>query len=640
MKAIGRFRPLLIALLLALATLLLFARAAGNEFVLYDDNIYVTENPPVQQGLTWSGVAWAFTTMHAGNWHPLTWLSHMLDVQLFGLAPGPHHLVNVLLHAANAVLLYLILLRMTGAPWRSAFVAALFAVHPLHVESVAWVAERKDVLSGLFGLLTIGAYARYAERPGAARYAWTVLMLAIGLLCKPMLVTVPLLLLLLDYWPLGRMAGAPPPFPGADPDRPQAPLTRLVVEKIPMLALCTASSAVTVVAQGRSDAITDLSLGLGARVANAAAGYVRYLGKTFFPGSLSVFYPLPPSGVPSWQVAVACLLLVFITAMVLLRLRRSPWLAVGWFWFAGMLVPVIGLVQVGAQSIADRYTYLPLIGVFVMVAWEAPELLRRRRIRPNVLGAAAVAAIVALAALSWRQTGFWKTHETLFRHALDVTTNNWLAHESLGEFLGRKGDVDEALVHIREALRLSPEDARAWYNLGVLQRKTGRYSDAVGSLREALRLRPRYANAWSNLGAVYESLGLVPEASGALREAVRIAPGDPAAWYNLGSFYGQTGFPVEAAKAFEEAVRIQPDFAAAWNNLGLAYRSSARIPEAADAFRQATRARPGDPVAWYNLGLLYAGTGRRREALEAARALQAVDSRLAVDLLRRIGPGP
>ncbi len=675
MMTTARFNAdLKIGLLLIVLTLLVFARAGGLEFLSYDDNLYVTDNQTVQGGLSWNNVAWAFTTMHAANWHPLTWLSLMLDVQLFGLRPNALHLVNVLFHAMNTVLLFLILARMTGARWRSAFVAALFALHPLHVESVAWVAERKDVLSVFFGLLTIWAYVLYAARPGVSRYSWVVFSLVLSLLSKPMLVTMPFLLLLLDYWPLGRVAGRFQLIAGPVSTRPQTSLIRLLAEKIPLLALCTASSVVTVLAQERGNALFDEnSLSLGLRLANAAVGYVRYLAKTFWPGSLSVFYPHPGPSLPPWQAIGAFLLLLLITALVLLRLRRSPWLAVGWFWFVGTLVPVIGLVQVGAQSIADRYTYFPLIGIFIMIAWEAPEQLKGLRVRPRALGAAAMLVIVVLAGLTWRQLGFWESDEKLFRHAMSVTKNNCVALGSLAEALLRKGEPEEAYGYFQKTLRLCPNDEQSWYNLGVLQRDRGELSEAENSLREALRLKPSYTMAWTNLGAVYLASGRTPEAIDAVLEAARLAPSDAAIRFTLGTLYGKAGRLAEAIEVYREAVRLKPDYAAAWNNLGIAYKNSGRIPEAVAAFRQAAQIRSDDPVAWYNLGILYAKTGdfagaaeafreaarlgpdhaaswhqlglaylslgRRQEALEVLRTLQPLDAGRAEDLRRRIGPG-
>ncbi|NTW60399.1 MAG: hypothetical protein HGA43_14690, partial [Nitrospirae bacterium] len=434
-----------IALLLAVTTLLVYARVGGYELIFYDDNLYVTENQMVLGGLSWRSVAAAFATTEGSSyWHPLTWISLMLDIQLFGLHPGALHLVNVLFHAANAALLFLLLAWMTGATWRSAFVAALFAFHPLHVESVAWVTERKDVLSTFFGLLTIGAYARYADRPGVGRYVWVVLFLVLGLLSKPMLVTMPFVLLLLDFWPLGRMGGRLELVSGPGPVRPSVPLTRLVAEKLPLFAACAATAVVTAVAQKHGDVMAESSLGFGLRVANAAVSYVRYLGKTFWPGSLSIFYPHPGSALPAWQAVGAFLLLFLITALVLRRFRPSPWLSLGWFWFLGTLVPVIGLVQVGAQSIADRYTYVPLIGIFIMITWEVSERLSSLRVPPRVLWASSLLVIVVLAGLTWRQLGFWRDHETLFRHAISVTKGNCVAHNSLADYFLRKGDRDAA----------------------------------------------------------------------------------------------------------------------------------------------------------------------------------------------------
>ncbi|MEW6599881.1 MAG: tetratricopeptide repeat protein [Nitrospirota bacterium] len=612
-----KYLPVAVSLFLALATVIVYAQVGGHEFLFYDDNMYVTENPRVQEGLSWNSVVWAFTAMHAANWHPLTWLSHILDVQIFGLNPGPHHIVNVLFHASSTVLLFLALLRMTGVIWRSAFVAALFALHPLHVESVAWVAERKDLLSAFFGLLTVLAYIHYSGRPNILRYTLTALMLALGLLSKPMLVTLPFLFLLLDYWPLGRISGRLQSANSGGPVCPQTTLSRLILEKVPLLALCAVTSMLTVIAQKGGGAVADLSLGMGARIANALAGYVQYLWKTFWPVSLSVFYPHPGDTLPVWQAAGAGLFLIALTVFVLLRLRQSPWLAVGWFWYLGMLVPVIGLVQVGAQSIADRYTYLPLIGIFIMLAWELPERLRDRRFGKQALGAVSAAVIIILAVLTWIQTGYWKTHETLFRHAISVTSDNCLAQNSLADYLIRKDDLDGAYPHLRETLRLCPKNESGWYNLGVWQRKNGELQEAVSSFNEALRLKPDYANAWSNLGAVYMTMGRIPEATDALLEATRLTPDDPAAWFNFGSLYAKTGQIQSAVGAYLRAVRLKPDFGAAWTGLGIAYQSSGMTEEAVTAFERAAQSQSGDYAAWYNLGVIYGKTGQLERAVEA-----------------------
>jgi Flp pilus assembly protein TadD len=660
-----------IALFLFVLTLLVYVRATGFPFISYDDNLYITENHTVQQGLTWSGFAWAFTTLHAANWHPLTWLSLMLDVQLFGLRPGALHMVNVLFHAVSAVLLFVILTRTSGARWRSAFVAALFALHPVHVESVAWVAERKDVLSVFFGLLTILAYVRYAERPALSRYLWAILFFILSLLSKPMLVTMPFLLLLLDYWPLCRISGSFMTGYGDAHSGPAViPMRRALLEKVPLLALSALSSIVTVVAQKRGDAI-DLSLGLGVRLANAAVGYVRYLGKTFWPGSFAIFYPHPGSSLPAWQAVGAFSLILLITALVVLRLKRSPWLAVGWFWFVGTLIPVIGLVQVGAQSIADRYTYFPLIGIFIMVAWEVPDLLKGARLGSRTLGIASVLVIAVLAGFTWRQLGFWRSNETLFRHAISVTDNNCVALASLAEALLRKGDTGDAYGYLHKTLQLCPKDEQSWYNLGVLQKDRGELPEAEYSFREALRIKPKYTMALSNLCAVYLASGRIPEAIDALLEATRLAPDDALIQFNLGSVYGKAGRFAEATDAYRKAVQLKPDYAEAWNNLGIAYKNLGRISEATAAFLRAAQIQSDNPVAWYNLGILYtkagkfsdaaeafreaarlgpehaaswyqlglayASLGKRQEALEAAQSLQLIDARMAKDLVQRIG---
>ncbi len=660
-----------IALSLIILTLIIYAKAGGFQFLNYDDNLYVTDNQAVQQGLSWSNITWSFTTLKAANWHPLTWLSLMFDIQFFGPRPGALHLVNVLFHAVNAVLLFLILAQTTGAIWRSAFVAALFALHPLHVESVAWVSERKDVLSVFFGLLTILAYARYAKGPTLPRYLWVTAAFLLSLLSKPMLVTLPFLLLLLDYWPLCRLNGPLLAVP-EHVSPPSVPVRRLLLEKVPLLVLSAASSAVTVVAQKRGDALADdLSLGLGFRLANAAVGYVRYLGKTFWPGSLSVFYPHPGESLPLWQAAGAFLTLLLITVVVVLRLRRSPWLGVGWFWFAGTLIPVIGIVQVGAQAIADRYSYFPQIGLFLMITWSAPGLLKSMRVPARALWVPPVVVLVVFSGLTWRQLEFWKNDETLFRHAMSVTENNCVAMASLAEALLRKGDPEEAYGYFQKTLQICPKDEQSWYNLGVLQKDRGELSEAEFALRESLRLKPGYTKAWSNLGAVYLAQGRGPEAIEALLEAVRLAPDDAAVRFNLGSVYGKMSRDAEAADAYREAIRLKPDYAAAWNNLGIMYRGLGRIPEAAAALRQAAQLRSGDPLGWYNLGILYmksreygeaaaafreaarlgpdraaswyqlglacASSGKRQEAQEAARSLQLIDAGMAQDLLRRIG---
>lgn len=515
----------------------IYARTSGHGFVGLDDGQYVIENAYVRSGLGGPGIAWAFSTFHTGNWHPLTWISHMADVDLFGLWAGGHHLVNALFHAGNAVLLFLVLRKMTGCAVRSGIVAALFAAHPLHVESVAWVSERKDLLCALFFLLSVRAYAAYAERPGAARYAAVALFFVAALLSKPMAVTLPFVLLLLDWWPLGRLRGSRP-APGETGDRAISP-ARAVLEKVPLLLLSLGSAVVTLAAQRSVGAASSLdAVPFGARVANALVSYAAYLWKTFWPAALSVFYPHPATaggGLPGWQVAASASVLAAVTAASLWQAGRRPWLAVGWLWYLGMLVPVIGLLQVGAQSMADRYTYLPLVGVFVALTWGAHDLFARRASRPLVAGVVAVGVVVALSAASWRQAGYWERGESLFRRALAIQPGNWMAHKALAQDLIEQGRNGEALAHLRAALAVRPQDTQALNNLGIALYRQGRREQAAACFREALRVDPAMAQAHFNLGVLLEEQGRAAEAAGHYLQAGRggaLAPppaGGPAA---------------------------------------------------------------------------------------------------------------
>ncbi|HEV8583045.1 MAG TPA: glycosyltransferase family 39 protein [Thermoanaerobaculia bacterium] len=438
-------RPLLLAAALALLTAVAFLPVLENGFVNLDDGLYVTRNFWVRKGFTLGGLAWLWTANVANNWHPLTVLSHMLDCQLFGVTPAGHHLTSLLLHLANVLLLFEVLRRMTGAVWRSASASALFAVHPMHVESVAWVAERKDVLSALFWIAAMGAYQRYAVRPSLGRYLLVALAMALGLLAKPMVVTLPLVLLLLDVWPLGRLRFEPG-WGGR--------LARLAAEKLPLLALSAAASFVTLRFQTTS--LVDLEIvPWKLRLANAAVSYAAYLGKLLLPRNLAVFYPLPLA-IPAWKALAAAALLAALTALAVRRARQAPWLLVGWLWFLGTLVPVIGLVQVGRQAMADRYTYLPSIGIFLAACWGLPELARDRAGRRAALAAASILAILALTAVTRAQVRHWSDSVDLFEHALAVTQDNYVAHIGLAKALATRRDWSGAAVHFRAALTLRP----------------------------------------------------------------------------------------------------------------------------------------------------------------------------------------
>ena len=501
-------RNLLICLCLLAAIALVYSPVRHFGFINYDDEDYVTANAHVQNGLTLQGLVWAFTTNHASNWHPLTWLSHMLDWQLWKGNAGADHVVNVILHAANTLLLFGLLRRMTGSSWRSGFVAGLFALHPLHVESVAWVSERKDVLSTCFWMLTIGAYVRYVDQPNRWRYLATLGLYALGLMAKPMVVTLPFVLLLLDYWPLGRTQWAKP----ATGERIQAPPSQLLKEKLPFLVLTAMSCAVTYWAQQSGEAVMALtSLPLGRRIGNALLSYVGYMGRTFWPTGLAAYYPLPTT-LSVTSVIAAGAGLVGITATVIRQARRRPWFATGWFWYLGTLVPVIGLVQVGAQSMADRYTYIPLIGLFLMLAWSLPEHAMKHQIGKVVPCIVAAAALAVCAVMSGIQVRYWKDSETLFRHALSVTRDNWLAQFNLAQALEKAGKQEEAIEHYQEVLRIKPRDVTARYNLAGTLARLGRVPEAIVQWEEVLLIKPDYAEVHYNLGFASARAGNLGEA--------------------------------------------------------------------------------------------------------------------------------
>jgi tetratricopeptide (TPR) repeat protein len=535
------------ALLVAL-TAAVFARVGTHPFAGFDDNVYVWDNLTVRDGLTPRGLAWAFSTMHAANWHPLTWLSHMLDAQLFGLRPGLHHLTSLALHAANATLLFLALRAMTGALWPPAVVAALFAVHPLHVESVAWIAERKDVLSTLFWMLALLAWVRYARRPSAGRYLAAAALFALGLLAKPMLVTLPLALLLLDAWPLGRMG------PGVPRPRRAA---ALLLEKAPLLALSAASSAVTVVAQRSGNAVISTWLvPVSSRVANALASWLRYAQKMFWPSGLGLFYPLAWKNPPAWKIAGAALALGALTAAVLRLWSRRPWLAVGWLWYLGTLVPVIGLVQVGMQGMADRYTYVPLVGLFVAIAWTGADLAARPRLAPAV-AACAAAAVAACAVTAWFQVERWRDDQSLFGGTIAATGQNWLAELNLGVNLYHQKRYDEAIAHYEAARGLMPMYADVYYNLALAYTAQNRLDKALEAYQTAATIKPGDADTQNNLGTVLMQLGRFEEALARFQAAVRAQPDDDVAYTNIGILYGKIGRRSQSEAALAEAQRIK-----------------------------------------------------------------------------------
>jgi len=602
-------RKTFICLVLITVTLAVFWQVSNHEFVNFDDDDYISENPHVQSVLSRQAIIWAFTATRAANWHPLTWLSHMIDCQLYGLNPSGHHLTNVLFHLVNTLLLFLLLNRITGASWRSGFVAALFALHPLHVESVAWVAERKDVLSTLFWLLTMWAYIYYVEKPRLHRYLFTLLLFALGLMAKPMLVTLPCVLLLLDYWPLKRIelgqsaSGQPAVIqPSTIAKKPGAQAFRLLLEKTPLFVLVAVSSVVTFVVQKSGGAVGALEVyPIKIRVANALFSYVSYMVKMIWPQNLAVFYPHPGQSLPMWQAAAAGLLLLLISIAVIRAGRRQSYLPVGWLWYLGTLVPVIGLVQVGAQAMADRYTYVPLIGLFIMAAWGVPELLAKYRFQRTVLATLATILLVTLTLVSKRQVRHWQNSLTLFQHAVEVTADNYLAHDSLGNALAQQGMLDQAIVHYREALRIKSNLVNTHNNLGVALLQQGEINRAMAQYYQALRLKPDSAETHNNLGVALFTVGQLDQAIGHYLTAIKLDPNFGKAYNNLGNALARQGKLDEAFSQYYKALELKANYPEAHNNLGVALAQQEKLREAIAHFRRALQLRPDYAQARSNL---------------------------------------
>jgi len=594
-----RYSKLLISLFLILATVLVFWPVRNHEFLNYDDNEYITENPQVKSGLTLKGFAWAFTTTHAANWHPLTWLSHMLDYEFYGLAPGGHHLTSVLFHVVNAVLLFFVLQRMTKTLWVSGFVAALFAFHPLHVESVAWVAERKDVLSTFFWMLTLWAYVYYVEGPGVGRYSLVVSFFALGLLAKPMVGTLPFVLLLMDYWPLRRFRfglsedGAnSKSHSEMDFHNQTCSALRLFSEKIPLFVLSAASSIMTYLVQQKGGGLKSIeTFPLATRVVNALVSYAGYIRKMVWPEGIAFFYPYPET-FPLWEVLGSLLVLSCISILVIRYARKHPFLLVGWLWYLGTLVPVIGLVQVGNQAMADRYTYIPLVGLFIMVGMGFPRLLEKWRYRKVLLGVSMGLALFLLMVITRLQITHWQNNVTLFENALRMTSDNFLAHNNLGIVLAERGKIEEAIAHYREAIRIKPNYLGAHYNLGVNLVKQGRHEEAMDHYREALRIDPHDAETHNKVGILLAREGKHQEALGHFTEALRFKPDFAAARYNLGLALAEQGEYQKALPHFTEALRLNPDFPEAHFSLGMTYRIVGDWASAMEEYRILKRINP------------------------------------------------
>jgi len=648
----GRVVTGIVLVFLAVIVWIAFGRALNHGFVGYDDQSYVLRNPRVTNGLTLDGIQWAFTHVHVTNWHPLTTISHMLDCQLYGLQPWGHHLTNILLHAAAAILLFFALRELTasghavagigdaaqdqqsrlqrGSLWASVFVAALFAVHPLRVESVAWVSERKDVLSGVFFMLTLWAYARYARSDGPSlfRYLIVVVLFALGLMCKPTLVTLPFVLLLLDYWPLGRVRPSSSSGRGETASRwkRRNTLSWLVIEKVPLFVLSAASCVATLLAQKQA---LDMSIKapIEERLGNALISYDAYVGQMIWPARLTVLYPYPEGHLEVSHVILALLLLLMISVAFFLWRKKYPFLLIGWLWYLGMLIPMIGIIQVGSQVRADRYTYLPQIGLYLLVAWGGMELFHLWRRSREVLAAAAVLVVMALTTRSYLQTSCWRDTETLWKHAIASTSNNYIAHTNLAQTLTHSGRFAEAIAECQEALKIKPDFAAAHNNLGValLRNKQsgdgalghdGAVDEAIEQYRKALQINPDFTQAHKNLGIVFLRKGQMDEAIAQFQKTLELEPNDAQAEFSLGSAFLQRREVDEAIAHYQKAVEIRPDYAEARNYLGNAFVAEGKYSEAIANYAAAVRIRPNYSEAHHNMGCVLATIGKNDEALE------------------------
>jgi protein O-mannosyl-transferase len=605
-------RTLLFCLILTAVVLVAYNPVTGNGFLNYDDDQYITNNPHVRAGLTWATVKWAFTTYDQANWHPLTWLSHALDCELFGLNPAGHHSVNVWLHAINSVLVFLLLQTATGFRWRSLMVAALFALHPINVESVAWAAERKNVLSALFFLLALYAYIWYARKPELRRYAVVAFVFVLALLSKPQAITFPLLLLLWDYWPLRRMGAATAngatvsdenaphsSFSSSSSSSSRASMIWLILEKVPLLLLSAASAVVTMKAQKAGGAVRTFSEnGLLLRLETAVISYVSYLGKALWPSRLVALYPHPTKLYPAWQVAGAIVLLLLITALVV-HARDRRYLAVGWFWFLGSLVPMIGLVQVGAQAMADRYAYIPFIGLFLMWTWLTADWAKAHVVAIRWLAIPAVGWLMMLGGLTYRQVGYWHDTPSFWLRTLALTQNNYVAHDTLGDFLASQGRTEEAAAQFRASLAIRPDDLPANLNLGTYEHGHGNLPAAIERYQMValhagnVGLR---ATAFGNLGSAYRQMGELAKAKQCYEMSLQLAPDRPMAMIGLGLIAQKSGDLPEAVRQFSHAMAVQPTDVG-YLLLAQALHSEGRLDEAKAIFERVARLSPNLPEA-------------------------------------------
>jgi tetratricopeptide (TPR) repeat protein len=609
-----------ICLALTLAIVAVYCQVGNYDFVNYDDGEYVYTNLNIQKGFTCDAFKWAFTTNYAANWHPLTWLSHILDWQLYGSKAGGHHITNLIFHIANALLLFIVLRQMTSALWPSAFVAALFALHPLHVESVAWVSERKDVLSTFFWMLTMWAYLRYVNKPGISRYLWTAFFLALGLMSKPMLVTLPFVLLLLDYWPLERFG--------------KLKFYRLILEKIPLFFLTVISSVVTFLVQKNWGAVSQLTdLNFTVRLGNVFISYVKYIEKMFWPAGLVYFYPHPGRNISILYPIISAGLMLAATILVIRYAKNHRYLLTGWFWYIGTLVPVVGIIQVGDQAMAERYSYMTLTGLFIIIAWGVSEMLVNWRYRKFILTASSFVILLILAVCSNIQSRYWKDSMTLYTHALKVSKNNYKAHFNMAVTLRDMDRYDEAAVEFQKCLQLKPDSPLAINGLGIIFGRQGKFAQAGEYFTKALNINPNLEEALINFGYVLTNQGKLDDAAVKFEESLRINPKSALAHHHLGQILAQMGRIDEAVAHFEKTVHLKPDWVEPMNELAwiLASSDKAEIRNPEKAVKLAQRVCEltdyKRPEFLDTLAVAYAAAGDFGKAMEITeKALELCQS--------------
>ena len=603
-------REIIICIFLIAATLAVYWKITNHEFINYDDGLYVTENSHVQAGLTFKNIKWAFTTGHAANWHPVTWLSHMLDYELYGLNPMGHHWMNLQIHIINSILLFIVLKMMTGAVWKSAFVAALFALHPLHVESVAWISERKDVLSTFFWILSMWAYVRYVKQSDKKRYFLLILFFILGLMSKPMLVTLPFALLLLDFWPLSRFQSSTKGYY----DFNHKTIAGLIWEKLPLFLLTTVSILVTFFVQQEGGAVKSLeAFPLTLRFANALFAYLSYLGKTIWPQNLALIYPYPSISI-FWQIILLLPALICISVLVIKSARGFPYLATGWLWYLGTLVPVIGLIQIGYQSMADRYTYIPLIGIFIIFSWGMQDIFPRRQNKKILLALIASLTITSFMVCTWFQVCYWQNSTVLLKHTINVTHNNSMAHYVFGLALEQQGKLDEAVLQYNEALYIKPEFARAHNVLGAAFLRNGKLKKAIYHFNEAVNINPNYAKAHNNLAIALLTKGKFEEAVFHYKKALKINPKDEYTRKNLANFLSNQGRIDEALEHYNKALVINPEDWDAHCKLGGILEKHGKFNKAMRHFAEVIRINPGYAPAYNEIGIILAQKGKLQKS--------------------------